>query len=116
MRESPEVEVVADPEHDRFVIRVDGVEAGHSEYVRKGDLVVFTHTEIDSAFEGQGLGSKLARSALDAVRATGDPIVPLCPFIASFIGKHPEYDDLVDHECLDFMESRGKNAKRRSSG
>ena len=73
---------MTDPDQDRFEIRVDGVEAGHAEYVRKGDLVIFTHTEIDDAFEGRGLGSKLARGALDAVRATGDPIVPLCPFIA----------------------------------
>jgi predicted GNAT family acetyltransferase len=100
------IEVVPVPEDRRFEIRVDGVRAGHTEYVRKGGLVIFTHTEIDPAFEGRGLGSRLARGALDAVRAEGAPIVPLCPFVAGYIEKHPEYDDLVDHECLDFLERR----------
>ena len=113
MSDSRTVEVTANPGEHRYEIRVDGEKAGHSEYVRKGDLVIFTHTEIDPAFEGQGLGSQLARGALDAVRAAGDPIVPLCPFIDGYIAKHPEYDDLVDHECLAFLESR---AQRRRSG
>jgi len=111
--ESPRIEVVANPDQDRFEIHVDGVRAGHAEYVRKGDLVIFTHTEIDDAYEGQGLGSKLARGALDAVQASGDPIVPLCPFIAGYVAKHPEYEPLVDRECLDFLESR---ARRRATG
>ena len=106
MTESPKVEVVADPERNRFVIRVDGVEAGHSEYVRTGELVIFTHTEIDDAFEGRGLGSKLARGALDAVRAADEPIVPLCPFIAAFVERHPEYQDIVDVETLEYLERR----------
>lgn len=105
------VEIVPNPAQDRFEIHVDGQKAGQAEYVRRGDLVIFTHTEIDDAYGGQGLGSQLARGALDAVRAAGDPIVPLCPFIAGYIGKHPEYEDLVDRECLDFLDAR---AKRRT--
>jgi len=96
MTESPKVEVVADPERNRFVIRVDGVEAGHSEYVRTGELVIFTHTEIDDAFEGQGVGSALAAAALDDARARGLRVVPQCPFIAGYIDRHPAYADLVD--------------------
>jgi len=112
----PRIEVVANPDEHRFEIHVDGVKAGHSEYSRKGDLVIFTHTEIDPAFEGRGLGSTLARGALDAVRASGEPIVPLCPFIAAFIGKHPEYDDLVDHECLTYLESRPRRRAAAADG
>lgn len=107
------VEIVPNPDHDRFEIHVDGEKAGQAEYVRRGDRVIFTHTEIDDAYEGRGLGSQLARGALDAVRAAGDPIVPLCPFIAGYVAKHPEYDDLVDHECLEFLDSR---ARRRNAG
>lgn len=102
----PKIQIVPNPVEHRFEILVDGIEAGHSEYVRKGDLMIFTHTAIDPAFGGQGLGSQLARGALDAVRGAGDPILPLCPFIAGYIEKHPEYDDVVDHECLDFLETR----------
>jgi len=107
------VEIVPNPEQDRFEIHVDGQKAGQAEYVRRGDLVIFTHTEIADAYEGRGLGSHLARGALDAVRVAGDPIVPLCPFITGYIAKHPEYEDLVDRECLDFLDAR---AQRRAGG
>jgi predicted GNAT family acetyltransferase len=108
----PAIEIVALPERRRFEIRVDGATAGHSEYVRKGGRVIFTHTRIDEAYGGRGLGSKLVGGALDAVRAAGDPVVPLCPFVAEYIERHPEYDELVDHECLAYLEQR---AERRSA-
>src|SRR5262245_25315132 len=100
------IEVVDVPERNRFDIRVDGQRAGHAEYCHKGDRLIFTHTEIDDAYEGQGLGSKLATGALDAARAGAHPVVPLCPFIASYVEKHPEYDDLVDHECLEYLDTQ----------
>jgi uncharacterized protein len=79
----------------RYEIRVDGGLAGFAEYERRDGAVVFTHTEVDPAFEGRGIGGALARGALDDVRAKGDPVVPLCPFIKKWIGKHPDYQDLV---------------------
>ncbi len=106
MTDDATVVVVPNPEAHRFEIHIGGEHAGHVEYARKGDLVIFTHTEIDPAYGGRGLGSMLARGALDAVRAAGDPMVPLCPFIEGFVEKHPEYEDLVDHECLAYLEQR----------
>jgi predicted GNAT family acetyltransferase len=94
------VNVVDVPDRDRFEITVDDAPAGFAQYIRRGGRIVFVHTEIDPAFEGQGLGSKLAAGALDAVKAAGEPVVPLCPFIARFIERHPEYADLVDHGVL----------------
>ena len=88
-RRSRSIEVVDVPERHRFEIRVDGERAGHAEYARKGDRLIFTHTEIDDAYEGRGLGSKLAGGALDAARAGDHPVVPLCPFIASFVEQAP---------------------------
>jgi hypothetical protein len=55
----------------------------------------FTHAEVPKALEGHGLGSELARGALELARTQGYKIVPQCPFIADFIAKHPEYRDLV---------------------
>lgn len=64
-------------------------------YERREGRLVFTHTEVPEALSGRGIGSALARGALDDVRASGLRVVPLCPFIAAFIERHPDYRDLV---------------------
>jgi uncharacterized protein len=87
--------IVDNPESGRFEILVDGEVAGFAEYTRKGTTVSFTHTVIDSHFEGRGLGSRLARAALDATRAEGGSVLPFCPFIRGYILRHPDYLDLV---------------------
>lgn len=85
------------PGESRYEARVDGELAGFAEYELADGLVTFTHTEVDDRFEGQGVGSALARFALDDVRAEGARRVrPECPFIARWIAKHPDYADLVD--------------------
>jgi uncharacterized protein len=87
-----------EPEH-RYEAHVDGELAGFAVFRMRGDRIVFTHTEVDDRFEGQGVGSKLARHALDDVRERGSlQVVPQCPFIRSWIEKHPEYADLVSDD------------------
>ncbi|MGN6742285.1 MAG: GNAT family N-acetyltransferase [Amnibacterium sp.] len=93
-----DVAVRNDAQAHRYRIAVDGTDAGFAAYRLRPGKVVFTHTEIDPAFEGRGLGGRLARAALDDVAAQGAQVVPLCPFIAAFIGRHPEYLGLVDEE------------------
>lgn len=84
------------PAESRYEARIDGELAGFAEYQMTDKLVVFTHTEVSDAYEGRGIGSALARYALDAVRAEGrHQVLPLCPFIKGWIGKHPDYADLV---------------------
>ena len=90
-----EPKVVDNPEADRFEVLVDGEVAGFAEYRRMKSSVAFTHTVIDPAFEGRGLGSVLARGALDATREAGSPVLPFCPFIRGYIQRHPTYLDLV---------------------
>ncbi|MFC5186196.1 GNAT family N-acetyltransferase [Actinomadura harenae] len=84
-------------EQSRYEITVDGTLAGFAEYALRanGGIVVFVHTEIFPEYEGQGVGSALARGALDDVRGGGRTVVPLCPFIKGWIEKHPDYQDLV---------------------
>lgn len=84
----------------RFEIRTDAGLAGFAEYQLRdgGATVAFVHTVIDPAFEGQGLGGKLARAALDTVRERGAAVLPYCPFIRGWIAKHPEYVTLVPEE------------------
>jgi predicted GNAT family acetyltransferase len=88
-------EVKNNASRHRYEIRVGGRVVGFAAYRPREDAVVFTHTEIEDAYEGQGLGSALARAALDDVRASGGAVVPLCPFIKGYIDRHPEYGDLV---------------------
>jgi hypothetical protein len=90
-----DVRVVDNPEAGRYEAYVGLELAGFSDYRIRPDAIVFTHTEVDDAFEGKGVGSALARGVLDDVRAKGAAIVPLCPFIAGFIHRHPEYHDLI---------------------
>jgi uncharacterized protein len=90
-----EPSVVDNPESSRFEILVDGEVAGVAEYHRSGSTVAFTHTAIEPRFEGRGLGSVLARGALDATRTAGSSVLPFCPFIRGYIQRHPDYLDLV---------------------
>jgi predicted GNAT family acetyltransferase len=84
------------PEASRYEARVDGDLAGYAEYLLRGDEIVFTHTVVADAFEGRGVGSALVRAALDDVRDTGGrSVVPSCPFVGSWIKKHPDYQPLV---------------------
>jgi predicted GNAT family acetyltransferase len=91
-----EVVVTDNPEQSRYEARVDGELAGVAEYHLTKSSIVFTHTEVLDGHEGKGVGSSLARHALDDVRAKGDrDVVPVCPFIHGWIDDHPEYADLV---------------------
>lgn len=87
--------VTDNPSERRFEVTVDGVLAGFAQYRLHGDTTVFTHTEIEPAFEGQGVGGALARGALDDVRRRGGRVVAQCPFIAAWIERHPAYQDLL---------------------
>ena len=94
--DTPDETVADNPALNRYEIRADGQTLGFAAYQKQADgAVVFTHTEIDEAYEGHGLGSRLARGALAGVRAEGRSVVPLCPFIKGYIDRHPEFQSLV---------------------
>ena len=77
-----------------FELEVDGYRAVAA-YQLEGDKIVFTHTRVPSAIEGRGVGGKLVRGALDTARDRGLKVVPHCPFVAAYIGRHPEYRALL---------------------
>ena len=90
-----DIRIEHQPDHGRFVA-LDGEDrVGLVEYRPAGDLRVVTHTEVDDAAEGRGVGSQLARAVLDDARAQGLAVRPDCPFVRSWIEKHPDYQDLV---------------------
>lgn len=84
------------PEESRYELLVDGRLAGFALYRLEGRRITMYHTEVEPEYEGRGLGDELARTALDDVRRRGLVLVPLCPFIAAYISRHPDdYLDLV---------------------
>ena len=91
-----ELTVTDVPEAGRYEVRDGDRVLGLAAYQRRGEQVVFTHTEVDPDAEGGGVGSTLVRGALDDVRAHGRRVVPLCPFVRGYIERHPDYADLVD--------------------
>lgn len=67
---------------------------GFAVYLRTPELVAFVHTEVDPAFEGRGVGSLLAREGIEAVAAEGLRVLAVCPFIAGWLTRHPQYAHL----------------------
>jgi predicted GNAT family acetyltransferase/glutaredoxin len=96
---TPDDAVVVDvPEQNRYELRLDGKLIGLLAYHRRDGRIAFTHTEVDPSCERRGFGSLLAARALDDARREGLTVAPLCPFVARYIDKHPEYRELVAQE------------------
>ena len=90
-----EAEVVDVPEKSRYELRLGGHLIGLAAYRRRNGRIAFTHTEVDESCEGRGFGSLLAQAALEKATREGLEVVPLCPFIAHYINRHPEYKPLL---------------------
>ncbi len=89
------IDVRNQPEQSRYAVFLDGELGGFATYQESGREISLTHTEVDSRFEGKGLGSGLARGALDDVRKRDLRLLPHCSFISGYIKRHDEYLDLV---------------------
>ncbi len=88
------VEVIDNKAERRYEAEVNG-ELAVVEYQLDGDRIVFRHTEVPTDLEGHGLAAKLAQTVLDDARARHLAVVPICPYIASYIKRHQEYLDVV---------------------
>ncbi|GJM41293.1 MAG: N-acetyltransferase [Ardenticatenaceae bacterium] len=78
----------------RFEVEVDG-KVALLEYIRAGQNISYTHTEVPRELEHKGIGSKLAQHALDFARNNGLKVIPVCPFVTNYLRTHPEYQPLV---------------------
>ena len=90
-----DITLTQNTEKHRYEATIGGELAGYCEYNLLTDAIMFTHTEVLEAFEGQGVGSAIARHVLDAARSAGQHVIPVCQFIAGYIRKHRDYADLV---------------------
>ena len=98
--------VVNNSERHRFEITQDG-ETAELVYRLKPGKIIFDHTGVPAKLEGRGLAKELAVAGLNHARQQGLKVVPLCPFVAGYIKRHPEYRDLVDEHYLDRVEKEG---------
>lgn len=87
-------DVIDNKAESRFELTVEGHLAA-SYYTRSGGTVTFVHTEVPKELGGKGVGSKLVQGALDRVRAEGFNVIAECEFVKAWIGKHPDYADLL---------------------
>ena len=89
------VEIKRNESKSRYEATVDGCAAGFAAYERDGRTVKITHTVVQPEFEGEGVGSALAKHVLEQSRASGQKVVPACEFMAAYLDKHPEFKDLL---------------------
>lgn len=88
--------VIDSPENSRYEIRVDGNTAGFAEYRQQGEVLAVLHTEVDAAYQGQGLAGRLVRDMLADLRERGLQLHPYCPLLHRLIRKNlADYLDLV---------------------
>ncbi|MEP6940543.1 MAG: GNAT family N-acetyltransferase [Rudaea sp.] len=80
----------------RYELQVEGTTA-YVAYSRAPGTITLNHTIVPEAFAGQGIGSRLAKFVLDTARERGDKVIVRCSFIAAYLKKHPEYNELVVH-------------------
>ena len=94
-----DITIADNPAAHRFELKSAGALAAQAEYELLEGSVKFTHTEVLPGHEGKGFGSQLAKFALEDVRRRGMRVIPVCEFIAGYIGKRPEYLDLVPQDA-----------------
>ena len=96
---SPSSHTVRDnPSRHRFEIDLGGGEVAFAAYNLLPGVIRFYHTVVPKGHGGQGLGTALIKAGLVAARERGLKVIPICPFFAAYLRKHPEEQDLVDPE------------------
>lgn len=82
------------PAKSRFELHTQGIVAFIT-YTRDGKTFSLNHEEVPEEASGKGIGSALAKGALDLLRSRGEKVIPRCPFIAVYMQRHKETQDLL---------------------
>jgi len=88
------LEVVHNPAQKRFEIQI-GDQIAMVKYILGSSEIIFTHTEVPEVFEGHGIAGKIAKVAVEYAKAQGLRIRPMCPYMAEYIKRHPEYHSIT---------------------
>ena len=94
MTNTPELSIIHNLETKRFEVKKNG-HLAVLEYQLFDDTIIFTEARVPEVLGGQGIGSRLAVAGLHYARSQSLAVVPLCSFVARYVQKHPEYQDLV---------------------
>lgn len=89
-----ELSISENSEKKRFEVKLND-DWAFIEYIRAENKMYLTHTEVPPAMEGKGIGSALVKHAFQVLDTEGRKLVPLCPFVASYVKRHPEYKKLL---------------------
>ena len=88
------LQITHQPDADRFSVMVESHET-ELVYRRNASALELVHTDVPAAIAGQGVAAALVKAALDHARAEGLQVLPSCSYAAGYIGRHPEYANLV---------------------
>ncbi len=88
------LEVIHNQEKKRFEIQI-GDQIAMVKYILGSSEIIFTHTEVPEEFEGHGVAGKIAKVAVEYAKAQGLRIRPMCPYMAEYIKRHPEYHSIT---------------------
>ena len=94
--EAGSLDITDDRERGRYIAKQDRRFVGYTEYELEPGRIVFTHTVVKPEFEGQGIGSRLARHVVSDALSRELRISPVCPFVRAWLERHPEFDEKVD--------------------
>ena len=92
---APQIAIVHDTGEQQFRVG-EGKDAAVLQYRLTPGRISFMHTLVPEAFRGQGIAQRLAHAGLEHAKAEGLRVVPICPFVQSYLKKHPEYQPLVE--------------------
>nr|WP_299343907.1 GNAT family N-acetyltransferase [Allomuricauda sp.] len=87
-------ELINNEDGKQFELHIDG-KIAKIEYIRAKEKIYLTHTEVPKGLEGQGIGTEMIRQALEFIKEQGLTLVPLCPFVALYLKRNPEWKSLV---------------------
>ncbi|UMB69829.1 GNAT family N-acetyltransferase [Mycobacterium paraterrae] len=96
-------EATVTPADGKYTVAVDGQTVGLTAFADRNGQRVFYHTEVDPQYGGRGLATIVIGEALKATRADGKRIVPVCPTVADYVKKHPEFAEITDKPTPDIL-------------
>ena len=88
------LEVVHNKAEERFETWIDG-QLSKLDYMQDGNTMVITHVGVHPNHRGQGVAGKITEVALEYAKEKSFRVIPMCPYVATFIRRNPQYEDLT---------------------